>query len=189
MLPVLTVLTLLTKKHKFWDKEWAWDDGVDELCDMLLMLTVLTLRTKRDKFWDKVEARDDNVDGCCYMLLLWWLVLTDVDESLFSRILVYFVVKISTHLDLGYATGAIDICLLFVVHCFWQVFDQKDKRLSNVLCKIGHYFPVFHQNMNIRIISIHEAFFMICTPLLLTISWILIKRTKECLINFVRGRS
>ena len=33
-------------------------------------------------------------------------MLTDVDESLFSRILVYFVVKISTHLDLGYATGA-----------------------------------------------------------------------------------
>ena len=106
MLPVLTVLTLLTKKHKFWDKELAGDDSVDELCDMLLMLTVLTLQTKRDKFWDKVEARDDNVDGCCYMLLLWWLVLTDVDESLFSRILVYFVVKISTHLDLGYATGA-----------------------------------------------------------------------------------
>ena len=163
MLPVLTVLTLLTKKHKFWDKEWAWDDSVDGGCDMLLMLTVLTPQTKRDKFWDKVEARDDNVDGCCYMLLLcwlvltmltqlqkcfmllfelwwhmllvlivlmlqtkrdkewarddnvdgcccmlllWWLVLTDVDESLFSRILVYFVVKISTHLDLGYATGA-----------------------------------------------------------------------------------
>ena len=109
MLPVLTVLTLLTKKHKFWDKELAGDDSVDELCDMLLMLTVLTLQTKRDKFWDKVEARDDNVDGCCYMLLLWWLVLTDVDESLFSRLLVYFVVKISTHLDLGYATGASQI--------------------------------------------------------------------------------
>ena len=107
MLPVLTVLTLLTKKHKFWDKELAGDDSVDEWCDMLLMLTVLTLQTKRDKFWDKVEAKADNVDGCCYMLLLWWLVLTDVDESLFSRILVYFVVKISTHLDLGYATGAI----------------------------------------------------------------------------------
>ena len=105
-LPVLTALTLLTKKHKFWDKELAGDDRVDELCDMLLMLTVLTLQTKSDKFWDKVEARADNVDGYCYMLLLWSLVLTDVDESLSSRILVYFVVKISTHLDLGYATGA-----------------------------------------------------------------------------------
>ena len=50
MILVLTVLTLLTKRPNFLDKDLAGDDSVDELCDMLLMLTVLTLQTKRDKF-------------------------------------------------------------------------------------------------------------------------------------------
>ena len=103
MILVLTVLMLLTKRPKFWDKDLAGDESVDGCCFMLL---VLTLQTKRDKSWDKEGVRADNDDRCCCMLLLRWLVLTDVDESLFSRILVYFVVKISTHLDLGYATGA-----------------------------------------------------------------------------------